>query len=291
MQLKAIVKSVSCIILLLVPSMIIISGILYTKKPIKESTSDLYISIYGKKIRYQVHSGGSNAVILLHGFGSSLDQWQNIMPKLMKYKIISLDLLGFGGSDRSANSYDLESQRRYIESFMQKLKIKRAVLIGTSMGASIAAWTASKSNSQKIVGLVLIAPSAYPGSLVYPFPLGWIYKPGLSNRIASFFVNNSFYKRLFPYSVAPQGISVTSSYDNKFAAALKDILQPTLLIWSPGDTKVDFEYSFAYRERIRNLEFIEIPASVGHSVTRKYQNELIGIINNYLDKIYPSEEK
>jgi pimeloyl-ACP methyl ester carboxylesterase len=268
---------------ILILGMTIAAGKKFYKPPPKTTSRDLFTTVMGEEIRYRVHGSGEPTIIFLHGFGGALTEWRKIMPKLPNNRTIALDLLGFGGSDRPSISYDLETQRKYLVAFMKELKIKQAVLAGRSMGASIAAWTASKSQ-EKILGLILIAPSAYPGSLTYPWPLSWVFKPGWWNRIASICVDNSIFRRFFPYSQAPQAISVTRSYDNDFADALRAIRQPTLLIWSRGDKTVPFKFSVAYRERIPDLEFVEIPASIGHGVTGKYHDELINIIDSYLDK-------
>lgn len=285
MELKPVIITCLGLLLATLLLLIVVSGFKFRRSPVPQSPGDKYISILGKKIRYRASAQGSPTVILLHGFGGSLGEWKDIMPMLRGKRIIALDLPGYGGSERSVESYDLETQRQYLLSFMDALEIDSAILIGRSMGASVAAWTAAKSSDRKIQGLVLIAPSAFPGSLTYPFPLNLIYKPGLANRFASIFLNNGFYRWLFPYSVAPQAISVTNSYDDRFAQAIKNIQQPTLLIWSRGDTIVPFDFHAAYRTSIQNLEFVEIPEWVGHSVTRKYANELISILNGYLDSL------
>ncbi|MFC1831583.1 alpha/beta fold hydrolase [Thermodesulfobacteriota bacterium] len=227
---------------------------------------------------------GEPALILLHGFGGRLDEWEKIIPMFPENRVIALDLLGFGGSDRPAVSYDLETQRLYLQAFLEKLGVRRAVLAGRSMGASLAAWTAAISGEQT-VGLVLIAPSAYPGSLTYPWPLSWIFKPGFWNQIGAFFVDNVFFRKLFPFSTAPQGVTVTRSYNSEFGAALKEIDQPTLLIWSKGDTTVPFRYSLAYLDSIPDVDLLEIPESVGHAVTRKYPEGTAAGMETFLAKL------
>ncbi len=280
---KIIVLVGPTLIVALIVGSIIGAGFLFHKPPIPLSPPDLSVFVLGENIRYRVYGKGDPAVILLHGFGGSLGEWEKILPRLHNNRIIALDLLGFGGSDRPAISYGLETQSQYLQAFMKELNVKRAVLVGRSMGASVAAWTAAKSKG-KIAGLILIAPSAYPGSLVYPWPLSWIYKPGVWNRFASICVGNSLSRWLFPYSIAPQAVSSTSSYDAKFAAALKDIYQPTLLVWSRGDTTVPFKYHEAYKERIHNIEFVEVPAYIGHGVTRKYPDETASLINEFVSE-------
>ena len=263
--------------------LIVGAGFLFPRKrPIPITTPDLEVSVLGSKIRYRVHEGGDPVIILLHGFGGSLGGWEKVTPMLSDSQCIALDLVGFGGSDRPPLSYDIEIQRQHLIAFMDVLNIQQAVLVGFSMGASIAAWTGAKSK-ERVAGLILIAPSAYPGSLTYPWPLSWIYRPGLANRVASVVVDNPIFRWIFPSSLAPQAVGATNSYDLNFAEALEDIHQPTLLIWSRGDKKVPFKYHLAYKERIPNLEFLEIPASVGHGVPKGTAS----FINKFVNK-HPS---
>jgi pimeloyl-ACP methyl ester carboxylesterase len=250
--------------------------------PIVITKPDRDTTVFGARIRYRQYGKGDPTLILLHGFGGSLGEWRKIMQVFPNNRTIALDLIGFGGSDRPTISYSLETQRKYLEAFMEKLDIKKAILAGRSMGASVAAWTASHSK-EKIVGLILIAPSAYPGSLSYPWPLSSILKPGMPNQIAAIAVNNSIFRWFFPDSLLPQAISVTDSYDDEFASALGDIQQPTLLIWSRGDRTVPFNYSTAYRDKIPKLTFVELPDFIGHSVTMKYSSELVKLFKDFIN--------
>ena len=84
--------------------------------------------------------------------------------------------------------------------------------------------------------------------------------------------------------MAPQGVSVTRSYNNEFAAALRKIHQPTLLIWSKGDKTVPFSYSLTYIEMIQDVDFFEVPPSVGHAVTRKYPEDIAVRMEKFLRK-------
>lgn len=281
---KIIILGGSTLIVASILGSIIVAGFLFHNPPIPLSPPDLSVSVLGANIRYRVSGKGDPTVILLHGFGGSLGEWEKIVPRLHGNQVIVLDLLGFGGSDRPPLSYDLETQSLYLQAFMKELNVTQAVLVGRSMGGSLAAWTATQLKG-KIAGLILIAPSAYPGSLTYPWPLSWIYKPGLWNRLAIICVGNPVVRWLFPYSIAPQAVSVTNSYDSKFAEALKDIKQPTLLVWSRGDTTVPFKYHQRYIEKIQNIEFFEVPSTVGHGVTRKYPNGTSLLINNFVSNL------
>jgi len=261
------------------------AGFLFTRsQPPSLTVADLEVSVLGSKIRYRVNDGIDPVLIFLHGYGGSLEEWEKVTPMISRSQSISLDLVGFGGSDRPSLKYDLETHRRYLIAFLKELNIQRAVLVGRSMGASVAAWTAAKSE-ERVAGLILIAPSAYPGSLVYPWPYSWFYRPGLANRVASVIVDNPVFKWLFPSSLAPQAIGVTNSYNSNFAEALKDIHQPTLLAWSRGDKRVQFKYHLAYKERIPNLKFLELPRSYRHASTKKYPKETASFINKFVNTL------
>ena len=269
---------------IIITAIIVAAGYRFKSPPRPGTPSDKYVKVKGAKIRYHDSGEREPALVLLHGFGDGLEEWNEIMPFFPKNRVVALDLLGFGGSDRPAVSYDLETQRLYLLAFLKELGVRRALLVGRSMGASLAAWTAAKSGEQT-VGLVLIAPSAYPGSLTYPWPLSWIFKPGFWNEIGSFFVDNVLFRKLFPFSVAPQGVTVTKSYNSEFGSALKEINQPTLLIWSKGDRTVPFRYSPVYLDSISDTEFFEVPESVGHSVTREYPEYTAARIKAFLAKL------
>jgi pimeloyl-ACP methyl ester carboxylesterase len=248
---------------------------------------DHSVSVLGATLRYRDYPGREPAVLLLHGFGGSLSEWEPVAPLLPDAHRISLDLVGFGGSDRPDISYDLETQRRYLVAFMDALGISHAVLAGRSMGASLAAWTAAQS-PDRVAALVLIAPSAYPGSLSYPWPLSWMYRPGFANRTASLLVDSDVFRAVFRTSIAHQALSVTRSYDQGFADILATIVQPTLLLWSTGDRTVPFRFSEAYRRSIPAVEFHELPAAIGHGVTWKDPAGTARFMQAFLEKLSTS---
>ena len=117
---------------------------------------DKEIRVLGSKIRFRDVNGQDPPVIFIHGNNLSLDYWEKIIANLPGPRLISLDLIGFAGSDRPDLAYDLECHRKYILQFMDALGIKTAILVGHSMGGTIAAWTAAKTPG-RIVGVVMIS--------------------------------------------------------------------------------------------------------------------------------------
>ena len=97
----------------------------------------------GVKIHYQ-EAGAGEAVMLVHGFASTAEHnWGGtgwIAALSEKYRVIALDVRGHGLSDkpRAPESYGYASMGADVTRLMDHLGIRRAILMGYSMGASIA---------------------------------------------------------------------------------------------------------------------------------------------------------
>lgn len=96
-------------------------------------------------------------IIMLHGFGGEKDYWNRFSKKLTDdYRLIIPDLPGHGGSvqDPSLN-YGIEEQAKRLKQFLDALGIKKAHLVGNSMGGAIAMRYAFM-NPQSVLSLTLI---------------------------------------------------------------------------------------------------------------------------------------
>lgn len=85
--------------------------------------------------------GSGQTVVLLHGFLSSSRYWAKVTELLEQdYKVIAIDLLGFGDSPKPRRSkYDYEAHIAAINEALEKHAVREPfILIGHSMGALIA---------------------------------------------------------------------------------------------------------------------------------------------------------
>ena len=79
------------------------------------------------------------AVVLLHGFLENQSMWKVFVPKLVKqHRIITIDLLGHGATECLGYVHTMEDQADIVHHVLHELKIKKAVLIGHSMGGYVA---------------------------------------------------------------------------------------------------------------------------------------------------------
>src|SRR3978361_838732 len=63
---------------------------------IPTADSDQRIVISGHTIRFRAHGNEGPAIVFLHGFGGSLEEWEQVISRLPAAQCYSLDLLGFG---------------------------------------------------------------------------------------------------------------------------------------------------------------------------------------------------
>ncbi len=88
---------------------------------------------------YYEEWGQGEPVLLLHGLGSSTQDWElQIAAFAERYRVIAVDLRGHGRSDKPRGPYSIPLFAADIASFLQALKISSVHLIGISLGGMIA---------------------------------------------------------------------------------------------------------------------------------------------------------
>jgi len=106
------------------------------------SGADLNVREYGS-------GSGKGAIVLLHGYASSIEWWGKVAPKLADKtgrKVIAIDLVGHGGSEspRDSKSYGALGQSLAVTRVLAKLHADNVVLVGHSMGGHIATYVAER---------------------------------------------------------------------------------------------------------------------------------------------------
>ena len=95
--------------------MILISNSILGQMSYKPSK---YIEIEDFKINYTESGSGMETLLFLHGFVNSTYAWDNITKNLdtTKFRIICIDILGFGFSDKPLNAdYSIEKQSKVVK--------------------------------------------------------------------------------------------------------------------------------------------------------------------------------
>ena len=90
------------------------------------------VTVFGARINYvEAGDAAKPTVILLHGLGGSIQNWQFATPAIAQnYHVFALDQVGFGKSDKPPLKYRVGTFVDFLDKFMSELKIEKATLVG-----------------------------------------------------------------------------------------------------------------------------------------------------------------
>lgn len=109
-------------------------------------------------------TGKGTAILLLHGFLENQTMWDFFVAEYAKkYRVITLDLLGHGDTACLGYVHTMEDQADAVHAILQELRIRKAILMGHSMGGYVALAFAEL-YPDMVKGLVLQNSSALADS-------------------------------------------------------------------------------------------------------------------------------
>ena len=189
--------------------------------------------------RYQkTDFGNTETVLLLHGWGGSLNSFRFLENQLAKegFSVITLDFPGFGGSDLPREDFSLDDYKKIVEELVEKENIKSVHIIAHSFGGRVAIKLSAETNLVKKLVLVDSAGIKPRFSLAknikilhYKF-LKSLKKIGLIKRDLNNFGSAD-------YKAMPNNLkSVFNRIVNEdLSGVLHKIECPTLIVWGRND--------------------------------------------------------
>jgi pimeloyl-ACP methyl ester carboxylesterase len=131
------------------------------------------VMVHGHKIAYH-EAGKGSVVILIHGLGADSRHWAaNIGPLAQNFRVIALDQIGYGQSDKPLMRYTVENFADYLQGFMQALNVPKASLVGNSLGGWVALDFAIRLPNQ-VEKLVLVDAAGLTPAAALKMPEGGI---------------------------------------------------------------------------------------------------------------------
>ena len=108
-----------------------VSG-MHAQEPIEKDAT-----VLGFRLHYR-ELGRGPTVVLLHGLGADGTRWgRNIGPLSRDFRVIALDQIGFGQSDKPMANYDNRMLSEFLVRFLAAIGVAKASLIGNSMGGQV----------------------------------------------------------------------------------------------------------------------------------------------------------
>jgi pimeloyl-ACP methyl ester carboxylesterase len=119
-----------------------------------------YVEVNGTRLRY-ISTGNGPPLVLLHTLRTQLDMFQRIVPALSRgFRVFALDYPGHGYSDIPNADYSADFFVTAVASFLERLDISNAVLLGESIGGTIALLLAARHNP-RVKAVIAVNPYDY----------------------------------------------------------------------------------------------------------------------------------
>jgi pimeloyl-ACP methyl ester carboxylesterase len=121
----------------------------------------------------QVHSVGAGPdLVLLHGGAASATSWTPMIEGLAaQFRVHALDIMGdYGRSELAGSFASFDDAARWLGEVLDALGLERALVMGFSYGATLAAATAIRA-PQRVSRLVLLSPGGVFGAMGVGFML------------------------------------------------------------------------------------------------------------------------
>ena len=97
-----------------------------------------FVDVDGIHVHYR-EVGSGPAVVLIHGYGASLESWVGVVPDVaLHHRVIAIDLKGFGWTSRPEGDYSPAAQAQLAWHVLDKLGVDQVAIVGHSWGTSVA---------------------------------------------------------------------------------------------------------------------------------------------------------
>jgi len=128
----------------------------------EKSGESRFTTLDGTRIHYVNYGKGSEALVLIHGWTCNVDNWRDQFSDFAKRdRVIAIDLPGHGQSDKPQITYSMDLFARAVDAVLRDAKVKRAVLVGHSMGTPVARQFYRK-YPEKTLAIVIVDGSLRP---------------------------------------------------------------------------------------------------------------------------------
>jgi pimeloyl-ACP methyl ester carboxylesterase len=221
------------------------------------------VTVNGVKLAYRVHgAAGAPPMVLLHGLGDDERTWDPVVADLARtHRVYGLDLRGHGAS-AFPGRYSFELMRDDVVAFCAELGLDRIVLIGHSLGGTVA-WLVAEERPELVSHLIVVdTPPPRPGD------------PPVPRRVRP--------DRPLPYDWrAVEAITAQlNDPDPAWWDRAATVALPTLIVAGGKDSTVDQKRLKALAERVPGAKLVTVKA--GHHAHKGRPKEFVDAVRAFL---------
>jgi len=240
------------------------------------------------KFKWLEEGKGEQPIILLHGLMGGVENFGEMVDFISaEYKVYGLDLRLFEGSILKVSVKNLSD---YLYEFMEHIGVKKAILLGNSMGGHIA-LIFSKEHPEMVDSMILTGSSGlYESAMGDSFPRrgdkGYIrtkteevfYDPAVAtdelvDRVFEIANNRISILKLLGYA--------KSAIRHNMAEDIPNFTMPVCLIWGEHDKVTPPKVAEEFHSLLPNSELHWIPLC-GHAAMWEHPEEFSKIVLKFL---------
>jgi pimeloyl-ACP methyl ester carboxylesterase len=110
----------------------------------------------GMHIEYRVYGKGDPAIVLIHGWATDATYWyKQIDPLKAKYTVVAVDLAGHGASSNNRTDWSMGNYGEDVATVVRKLPNPQVILVGHSMGGTVA-LEANRRIGDRVIGIIVV---------------------------------------------------------------------------------------------------------------------------------------
>lgn len=247
--------------------------------PVKVGEQSVFVQDSGPK--------DAPSLVLLHGFGASLQTWDAWVGELEKdRRVLRFDVPGFGLSGPAANNdYSDAADVARLLALLDQLGLQQVALGGHSMGGRIA-WNFAVAHPERVSHLILVSPDGFPdpsstsentykvspllGLMQFSLP-AWALKMGVAPAYGDDSLLTPQVMRRYQDMLRAPGVRsavierMRQSRNINPVPLLQSLKMPVLLVWGEKDAFIPISNAQDYLKAIPQATLVSVPRA-GHVV-------------------------
>lgn len=238
-----------------------------------------FVEVEQTRTRF-IDVGEGPPVVLLHGFASSLNVWDAVVPALaVDHRVLALDLKGFGWSSRPEGDYSPAAQAALVWAFLEERGVERTAVVAHSWGSSVALQMALE-QPERVERIALYDAWVYEEQLPSTFVwgraaglgemlFGLFYKERPGDKIALAFYDQGLITHEFVEEIEAQldrpgttAAALAAVRGQRYAKVQRRYAQidvPVLLLWGREDKVTTLQMGERLARQLPRAELVVYP--------------------------------
>ena len=243
-------------------------------------------NLNGLNITYRFHKGEGVPILLLHGWGGSLNSFRFLENYFVSKNcsVITIDFPGFGGSDMPLETFELDDYYKIVSDLLMAENIQKVNIVAHSFGGRVALLL-TYNEPQKVNKLVLTDSAGLKPKfslskkikiIRYKF-LKKLKEKGLIKRDLVSYGSEDY--KAMPQNLKQVFVRIVNRHLDYI---LPSVSCPTLIVWGKDDDATPYYMAKKFKKNIKDSGLVTLDG--GHFAYLQNANKFTMIVDNFFNK-------